>query len=148
MTQKIFIAAMIVLLSATTVSGIAFAQSTIVEDTTALITSMGALMGALGGIVIAVVGFVANKTKGTALEGKISATLGDLMKVGTSLQQTDQWIKENQGQFVGAIEALSEVPAVKTALESKHLEIKKLRDNLEKATDELNSVYATVIPKI
>jgi len=105
-------------------------------------------MGALGGIVIAVVGFVANKTKGTEIEGSVSKTLSSLMKVGVSLKQTDAWIKENQGQFIGAIEALSEVPAVKTALESKHLEIKKLRADLEKATEELDKTYAAIIPDI
>lgn len=147
--KPLFITTIAALIATTLFSGYAYAQGSIIENTTALITASSALLGSLGGIIVAVVGYVANRTKGNAISANLKKTLDDLEKVGMSLQKTDKWVLENEGNLATLIKVVSEMsPDVKKTLQDKNLEIKRLEEEITKAKQELDTIYDTVIPKI
>jgi hypothetical protein len=130
----------------------AYAQqesSTIVQDTTALIAAFGALLGSVGGVIIAIVGFLSNKNKSNANSQELAETYDDLKKVGLSLQKTDKWVLENEEKLAKLVSAVSEFdPKIKDSLQSRSLEIRTLTEELRNAKRELDEAYDTIIPRL
>ncbi len=130
------------------INRIAYAQNDVVSDTTALITAFGALFGSIGGIIIAVVGFVANARKSDKISDKEKKGYEDLMKIGVSLQKTDRWILENEHKFKSLVEIMVATNlAIEKNLKDKQLEIPSLTKELNDAKKELEDYYDTVVPK-
>jgi hypothetical protein len=124
-------------------------STNIVQDTTALIAAFGALLGSIGGVIIAIVGFLSNKNKSNANSQELAETYNDLKKVGLSLQKTDNWVLENEEKLAKLVSAVSEFdPKIKDSLQSRSLEIRTLTEELRNAKRELDEAYDTVIPRL
>ena len=99
----------------------AYAQqesSSIVKDTTALVAAFGALLGSIGGVIIAIVGFLSNRKKSNGNTRELAETYDDLKKVGLSLQKTDRWVLENEEKIAALVSAVSEFdPKIKDSAE-------------------------------
>lgn len=146
---KLILAITIAILGQMSFIGYAYAQADVVENTTALITAFGALMGSMGGIIVAVVGFAANKSKGKEISKDLQNTYSSLLKIGKSLQKTDRWISENEEDVLKLVSVISKMdPKVEGFLKDKNLEIKYLEEQLRKAKEELDTTYDTIIPNI
>ncbi len=150
MTSKpMLLATLLILFAVTAATGYAYAQSNVVTDTTALITAFGALLGSIGGIIVAVVGFVSNSKKSDKISNEEKTLYENLLKVGLSLKKTDSWILENEVKFKGLVELIVKTnPAIEKTLSEKQLEIQKLTKDLEESKKELDMYYDTIIPKI
>jgi hypothetical protein len=124
-------------------------ESSIVQDTTALIAAFGALLGSIGGVIIAIVGFLSNKNKSNTNSQELAETYNDLKKVGLSLQKTDKWVLENEEKLAALVSAVSEFdPKIKDSLQSRSLEIRTLTEELRNAKRELDEAYDTIIPRL
>ena len=146
---RIFAITIAVLATTTLFAGYVYAETSIVQDTTALITAFGALLGSIGGIIVAAVGFLSNRSKGNVISEDLRRTFEDLQKVGLSLQKTDRWVLENEEKFATLIRVVTEInPKIKNTLQEKNVEIKKLEEELTKAKQELDTIYDTIVPKI
>jgi hypothetical protein len=153
MLSSITITAAMIILALPGVVEYAYAQqessTNIVQDTTALIAAFGALLGSIGGVIIAIVGFLSNKNKSNANSQELAETYDDLKKVGLSLQKTDNWVLENEEKLAALVSAVSEFdPKIKDSLQSRSLEIRTLTEELRNAKRELDEAYDTVIPKL
>jgi|SRR3989344_2434984 len=146
---RIFAITIAVLTTTTLFAGYVYAETSIVQDTTTLITAFGALLGSIGGIIVAAVGFLSNRSKGNVISEDLRRTFEDLQKVGLSLQKTDRWVLENEEKFATLIRVVTEInPKIKNTLQEKNVEIKKLEEELTKAKQELDTIYDTIVPKI
>ena len=107
------------------------------------------MLGTIGAIITAVVGWAANRGKGNELSRDLAKTYDSLMKVGLSLQRTDRWISENEEDVVKLVSVISKMnPKVEGFLKEKNLEIKYLENELNKAKQELDTMYDSIIPNI
>lgn len=111
--------------------------SELVTDINALIVSVGALLGAVGTIVLGVSAWLkAGKAKEVA------------EKVGNGLKETDLWIAENEQKLLTVLEvSYNLAPAqAKEAAEKYRELIVKYNGDLEAVRAELEKLYG-VIPK-
>lgn len=124
----------------------AFAQGEVdvVQNATGLVIAIASILGAVGGIIVAVAGFL--KSRGLIKEGD-EQLYNVVMESGQGLQGTDRWIQEN----VDKINILGSVitnlsPEARKALEAQGHKIEEWKKDAEETKRELDRLYG-IVPK-
>jgi hypothetical protein len=124
-------------------------SSAIVQDTTALNTAFGALLGSTGGIIVEVAGFLSNRSKGNVNSQELAETYNDLKMVALSLHKTDRWALENEEKLAALISAVGEFdPKIKESIQRRILKMKRLTQELVSPKNKLDEAYNTIILKL
>ena len=110
-------------------------MSELVTDANTLITSIGALAGTIGAIIVAISSHLkAGKAKDLAT------------KIGNGLEETDRWIAENEQKLLTVLTVTYNLtPAEQKQAAEKYAElIKKYSGDLDKVKAELDQLYGVV----
>ncbi|MGD1837054.1 MAG: hypothetical protein ACPKPY_03230 [Nitrososphaeraceae archaeon] len=111
----------------------------VVESTIALITAVSTLLGTIGGLIIV---FVKAKQNITSTKHEID---DKLIKVGESLDQTDDWILENQEKLTTVARVVTNLsPDAKKILEEQGVNIDKATIEINRIKDELSMLKGVV----